>query len=68
MPRNTIEQTCKTRTRSERCAFCCERKTVQGESWQQWQCAACGSWNDKAEPNLTIEDRGRAASREAEKA
>jgi len=28
------------------CAYCGERLAPHDTTWQQWQCAACGSWND----------------------
>lgn len=46
------------------CGFCPEAFTPadsdEGETWQQWQCPACGSWNDKppADPDAAEDDDG----------
>ena len=54
--------------RPERCGYCGERKTVAEETWQQWRCGACGSWNDKPQPGgEPIEVLGRAAAFIAER-
>lgn len=37
------------------CPACDEPKTAAAETWQQWQCGACASWNDK-----TPSDKERA--------
>jgi hypothetical protein len=54
--------------RPERCGYCGERKTVAEETWQQWRCGACGSWNDKPQPGgEPVEVLGRAAAFIAER-
>jgi hypothetical protein len=37
----------KPKAKGRHCAYCGETHKPEAETWQQWQCSACSSWNDK---------------------